>query len=75
MGTSQGPENHPFGDLKIHRKCYKGSTNRHPAMDQMMITKPRNLNHMRNNYNLWRPGIEGIRETADSFRQVRDRTE
>ena len=39
MNTSWGPENHPSGDLKIHRKCCNG-TNRHSAFNPMMITKP-----------------------------------
>ena len=39
MGTCRGPENHPSGDLKIHRKCYNGLTNRHSTVNQMMIPK------------------------------------
>ena len=61
MGTSRGPANHPSGDLKILRKCCNGLTNRHSAINQMMITIPRKMKLIMKIYDLWRPGIEGIR--------------
>ena len=54
MGASRGPENQPSGDLKIHRKCCNGLTNRHSAFDQMMVKKTQKpLKYWWKTWKLW----------------------